>query len=209
MSARRQEANAVRWTPNRIRKALLCPKPEGAAGAALRYEHGTAWRGQLGRPTELELLRYIADHGDLVHAPIADEYRDGDPRSGGWLLVALPAYLLEALESLDADLADLEVDEDLELDGEGDDSPDNEPDLGASDNLRQLGWALNNEDREADDADFEGDGCDEPNIANPNSWVRMTSDLESETVRRWREGASAAHQAAPCEKLRIFRAERA
>lgn len=192
MNTSRQAAPARRqaqpsWTPTRIRKTLLHPKPLGAAAKALQYQHGTAWRGPIGRPGELELLRWIAEHADLLRLPVPHPDGFEPDRRGAWLLVPLSFKMLEALALFEAELADLEVDEDVEHGSEDEPDVDREPSLGASDNVRQLGWAFGGSDVEADEADAEDDGTREPNV-NAADRVLSYADRRAErlTVREWR-----------------------
>lgn len=139
------EANAVRWTPRRIRAALKCPKPAGAIIAAEEFNAGR-WpraRDVVGR--ELRLLRHICENGDLIFLPTADALDGEDAK--GWLLVPLALRHLHDLATVEADLADLEPDHDREDDGTAEDGDVDEDDGSEEENvddMRQL---------EADDDD--------------------------------------------------------
>lgn len=95
-----------RWTAARIRRAILLPKPRGAIAA---YRAENAGRPRAPRPDELALLRYIAEAADLL---------DVGPSDFGtaWLLVPMPAAMLDALAEFEAELHDLEPDADDEPD---------------------------------------------------------------------------------------------
>lgn len=111
-------SNVVRWTPSRIEKAILCPKPKGAIAKAMHHHYGTAWRGK--DQKALRALSYIVEHADLLDIPTqSDVSRDPDR----WLLIRTPAWLLETLALLDTALEDLEPDFDHE------DGADREPEV--------------------------------------------------------------------------------
>ena len=111
---------APRWTPARIRKALLCPKPQGQIAKAWRQEGGSWLTAQPVLAEEMTALRHICEHGDLITPPATP--------GEAWLLVPAPDWLIEILGSLDA------AAEDIERDDEGEDDGTAEPDIDEDDN---------------------------------------------------------------------------
>lgn len=106
----------ARWTPRRIRKATLLPKPVGAIAKATDYNYGIIHH----RPAELHALdhrvvAYLAQHADMIDAEIPVDV-DRQAGRGMWLLTPAPIWLLEALFNHDADLDGLELDADNEPD---------------------------------------------------------------------------------------------
>lgn len=138
----------VRWTRHNINKAIRCPKPKGAVRA---YYESVAARGEaIGR-----LLAHIVEHADIV-----DDGRHLDhdgvkfTHSGAWLLVPLPAALLDQLLAIGVEQADLEPDSDIEPDHDG------EPSLGANEAVSQVAaWGRRHTDVVV--ADLEDDQIDE------------------------------------------------
>lgn len=100
----------------RRRRSLMFPKPGGAIAKATDYNHRIIHH----RPAELHALNhrvvaYLAQHADMIHAPIPFEV-DRQAGRGLWLLTPAPMWLLEALFNNDADLDGLEPDVDNEPD---------------------------------------------------------------------------------------------
>ncbi len=143
-----------RWTPSRIAKALVCPKPKGAIGKAMAYEGGRLLRPVLPTGDELEMLRHIAEHADLLDVPGPVDGSVSPYSSAiGWLLVPVPQWVIDGLAQLDAQMADLEPDRDREDEGHS------EPDV----------------DRESD-ADDEPDVDREPDHVRPETMSRRGLD---------------------------------
>lgn len=135
-------ANVVRWTPTRIAKAMLCPKPKDAVAKAMAYEHGTLARWSFVPDQERRLLDFIASHADLLDLPAP--HGTSWPGPVAWLLVPAPLWLLEGLAQVGADREDLETTEDAEPDQDGEAGSDDEPDQDGGDNgddEPSAGWA--------------------------------------------------------------------
>lgn len=112
--------NGVRWTPRRIRDALLCPKPKGAIAKV-----HTSLSDPRRHAVETAVAQFIAQHADLLDCPSAPAFADpwainGEPC--GWLLVPATTWLLDALAEFGAERAEMEPDHD------GEESQDEEPD---------------------------------------------------------------------------------
>jgi hypothetical protein len=129
-----------RWTPRRIRNALLCPKPEGAIGTAYAWKDGR-WPNR-NRITDKEraALQHIVEHADLLSTSTTP--------GTGWLLVEAPLWVLEALCRFEAEREDDEPDDAMEDDGCGERDADDEHQLDAGDEPEL-------------DADFENDAAPE------------------------------------------------
>lgn len=129
-------ANVVRWTPARIVKAMLCPKPKDAIAKVMATAR-PAWRSDKDRP----LLDYIVGHADILDLPAPSGTSWPEPVA--WLLVPAPLWLLEGLAQVGADREDLEVTEDAEPDQDGEPGGDDEPDQHGEENDDDeptLGW---------------------------------------------------------------------
>lgn len=106
-------ANAVRWTPASIRKALFNPKPANTIpknGRALAVLLGEALATD--RPMTLierRALAHLANQADIVTAA-----------GRNWLIVPATPALIDTLAAIDA------AGEDLEADGDAEDSHDKE-----------------------------------------------------------------------------------
>jgi hypothetical protein len=127
---------SARWTAARIRRAILLPKPRGAI-AAYRT-------GMTARSDELVLVRHIAETADLI---------DVGPTAAGtaWLLVPMPAAMLDALAVIGAATEDFEDGHDRE------DAADGEPSIGALERVDQRTWAEGGLDDREDDPDGLGE----------------------------------------------------
>lgn len=164
-------ASVVRWTPRRIQKALLCPKPTGAI-AKLRPTMPARRYAAALDPVDRRVLRWVAEHADLLDAPTPPWGGPHDHLGGGWLLVPVPAWLLKALAQFEADRDELEGDSDAEAGEEtegGDEHDGREPDVDAEPD----------HDGEPEDA--------EPNVARAVRFGGPTDHTtEIMTVRVWR-----------------------
>jgi len=109
------KANAVRWTPARIQRALLCPKPRGAIARA----RAVIKPGAL-TPLERTLIRYIADHAGRIDLPAPQDWH-AEPNVG-WLLVPCPRWVLHNLELFESEI------EECKGDSDGEEDTDAEPD---------------------------------------------------------------------------------
>lgn len=109
-----KQTRSQRWTDASIRKAILLPKPQGALEAMRLYEAGNLQGQRDLASLEIKLLRYIADHADLLALPARPV--NGDPGWNNWLLIAAPAWLIDGLAQFDAASDDLEPDSDREHD---------------------------------------------------------------------------------------------
>jgi len=119
------------WTDDEVRAALLLPKPVGAKAAEWEREAGRMFAQADVTKPERELLRYIADEADVVATtPHPDPMLFHSQVV--WLLVAMPAHLLEALHAFEADLADYSHDygdlDEREADVDHEPDVDREPD---------------------------------------------------------------------------------
>lgn len=168
-----------RWTPTAIRKATPFPKPQGeidkivAPTAALHVVSSA----------ERLLLDYIVNRADRLD--VSGIELNGNLHPGTtWLLVAMPPELQHLLEMVGA------ATEDLEQDFEGDDSDfepdvDDEPGLGACENMSQKAWGLAQPgypvEGEVEDEHFD-DGDDEPEpVESWNAPLDWTSPEARET----------------------------
>ena len=117
MSMQGDANTRVRWTPARIRRAMLLPKPRGAIAKAMQ----TATEVAPTTPDQVKALQHLAEHGDFIAAPVPEHHHNPNSGAPGWLLVPAPVWLLEALSTFGADAAELEPEpiEDNE-DGGGD-----------------------------------------------------------------------------------------
>ena len=121
-----KRADSVRWTPATIRKALLHPKPKGALARFRALTHNLAEDGPPRLPIDLRTLEHIADHADYLDLPV--------PKTAalwecvGWLLVPVPAWLVDALAGFAAHSEDLEPAEDMEDVGDFEEHCDDELD---------------------------------------------------------------------------------
>ena len=122
------EPARARWTPTRIRKATLLPKPRGAIAKALNHLYATDPRQASACPMERRMLDYIAEHADLIDLALPTQLEEElDEPIGArarWLLLPSPAWLLDALATHGAEREDHEPDEDVEADA--DDEPDSD-----------------------------------------------------------------------------------
>jgi len=112
-------ANAVRWTPRRIRAALKCPKPSGEVRKIYREQAGEL-PGASERCDSDRVVEFIAEHADMLNAPTLPSFErpwriPGDPC--GWLLIPATTWLLDAL-ALVGDSDDLETEPDWEPDAD-------------------------------------------------------------------------------------------
>lgn len=123
-----ERSPAVRWTPRRIQKALLCPKPMGARVRAMAFDYGPSPTIRL-EPKDVRALRHIAEHADLLPGTTGVPYNEFGAKAAAWLILPAPVWLLEALATFDAASADLEPDDDREPDDPPELNGDDEPDL--------------------------------------------------------------------------------
>lgn len=134
-------ANVVRWTPARIAKAMLVPKPRDAIAKAMAYEHGTTAHPIRSSNKNRPALDFIASHADILDLPAPEG--TSWPPPVGWLLVPAPLWLLEALAEVGAALEDMETTEDAEPDHDAEAGSDDEPDQHDgedADDEPTLGW---------------------------------------------------------------------
>lgn len=111
----------ARWTADKIRRATLLPKPQGAIEQALAGP-----RPEL-EPLERRALRELIDNADLLDFPtprVGEEIRRHD---GKWLLVQVPDWLMALLESFESDRED-DGHDGREPDVDDEPSEDDEPD---------------------------------------------------------------------------------
>lgn len=165
----------VRWTPARIREAMLLPKPVEALGR-YRRRHGHHLAVEV--PAALRLLYSIISGADRLDVT--------DAEGSHFLLIRMDRYHFDRLCAFGASLEDYENDDDRE---EADKS-DDEPSLGSGNVFDQTNWVSGDTrdvDREDDMSDYEDDG-EEPNVTSPTSMQRAcTLQAERMTVREWRE----------------------
>lgn len=151
------------WTPARIRKAMLLPKPEGAIDREIGYRGGGT-----DQETDLDgrhLLAHIANYADVLEV-------DGTR----WLLVSMPPKLMLLLEQLGAEHEDLEDGNDVE------DGGDSEPSLGAREAVAQSQWAAGGCDYELDleEGDADEDDCDGEDDGTAEDWHQRAMLLRPE-----------------------------
>lgn len=162
MSAGPSEVFRMRWTPSNIRKTIRYPKPKGARR---RYFESVAEKdGGIGR-----LLAHILAHSDIIDdgRPLPPGSEISDHR-GAWLLVPLPADLLDQLLEIGVEQADLEPDPDIEPDQDG------EASLGANEAVPQVySWAL------PPDYDLENDDLDEGGEDDEVGYLPASDDVLS------------------------------
>lgn len=156
-----------RWTPGAIRRATPFPKPRGA------IDKITCPLDALHTVTSAErrLLDYIASRADRIDTSGIEPIYGVDPATA-WLLVPLEPHMLWLLEQFGAAADDLEHDFE-EDDSEREPDVDQEPDLGACENVSQVRWGMPQErghivDAEREDELFD-DGDDEPDATDP--WI--------------------------------------
>lgn len=111
------EADVVRWTPNRIRKALALPKPRHAIQQMWDYQSGRLVGRPKTSPLDLRLLAYIAGHADLLDVPRPPR-KEQPAAPDGWLLLPAPQWVIDALATFGSETDDHEPDADLEVDAD-------------------------------------------------------------------------------------------